>query len=76
MGITIGTIAGLFVGFLVGLLTFKQKQQWCHVCGATLRCPACAAASTQANTARNRGPAQRPVTGEQGKASRAGRWWR
>ncbi|BFU46914.1 hypothetical protein [Krasilnikovia sp. MM14-A1004] len=29
----------LAVGFLAGLLTFRQKSRWCPACGATLACP-------------------------------------
>ncbi|BFU43555.1 hypothetical protein KRMM14A1004_17920 [Krasilnikovia sp. MM14-A1004] len=39
MGLVIAVVAALAVGFVVGLLAFKVKQQWCPACGATLRCP-------------------------------------
>lgn len=32
-------IAALLVGYLAGLLSFKVKNRWCEVCGATLTCP-------------------------------------
>jgi hypothetical protein len=43
MGIVFGTLAGLIVGFLAGLLTFQQKQKWYPNCGGTLQCLKCAA---------------------------------
>lgn len=35
------TVAAVILGFLAGLLTFKQKQRWCPGCGSILRCVAC-----------------------------------
>ena len=29
----------LVLGFLAGLLTFRQKSRWCPHCGVTLTCP-------------------------------------
>jgi hypothetical protein len=39
--VTLGlvVVAALVLGYLAGLLTFKVKQHWCGVCGATLVCP-------------------------------------
>lgn len=36
------TTAAMVFGFLAGLLTFRQKQQWCPICGSTLTCPSSA----------------------------------
>lgn len=33
--------AGLVIGFLAGLVTFKRSLRWCSGCGAVLRCPEC-----------------------------------
>jgi hypothetical protein len=35
--ITVAT--ALIIGFLTGLISFKIKQRWCPVCGASLQCP-------------------------------------
>jgi hypothetical protein len=35
-------IAALMVGFLAGLLSFKQSQQFCQNCGVTKTCSICA----------------------------------
>jgi NADH pyrophosphatase NudC (nudix superfamily) len=29
----------LVVGFVAGLLAFRQKSRWCPTCGATFTCP-------------------------------------
>lgn len=34
-------IAGLLLGFMAGLFTFRIKQKWCRTCGGTLRCLSC-----------------------------------
>lgn len=34
-------LAGMLVGFLVGLATFKRSLRWCRECGETLSCPRC-----------------------------------
>lgn len=42
-------VVALTLGFLAGLLTFKQKIQWCPRCGAVKRCPetACRVSTTE-----------------------------
>jgi hypothetical protein len=39
MGTAMAVAAALCLGFLAGLLAFKQKSRWCTVCGATFACP-------------------------------------
>lgn len=39
MGLTIAVGIALVAGWLAGLLSFKIKQRWCTICGATLTCP-------------------------------------
>lgn len=34
-------IAGLVLGFLAGLLTFRRTLRWCRACGETLTCARC-----------------------------------
>lgn len=29
----------LLLGFLFGVFSFRLKQRWCPICGATLTCP-------------------------------------
>jgi NADH pyrophosphatase NudC (nudix superfamily) len=33
--IFVAVVAALMLGFLAGLFTFKVKNRWCPVCGAT-----------------------------------------
>jgi hypothetical protein len=48
----IGVMPALFVGFVAGFVTYRKSCRWCGVCGATLRCPDCAArAAGRANAA-------------------------
>jgi hypothetical protein len=42
MALFMMTTAAMVFGFLAGLLTFRQKQQWCPICGSTLTCPSSA----------------------------------
>jgi len=46
MGTAMAVAAAVILGFLAGLLTFRQKSRWCPACGATFACPdaGCAAA--------------------------------
>jgi len=39
----LAAIPALLVGFVAGLVTYRKSRRWCVVCGATLRCPDCAA---------------------------------
>jgi hypothetical protein len=48
MAHAVTTLVALLIGFLAGLLTFKQKSQWCPGCGATKRCPDAACAGEAA----------------------------
>lgn len=38
MAVVFAVVGALLVGFVAGLLTFRLKQQWCPMCGETLRC--------------------------------------
>ena len=39
MTLAVAVAAAATLGFLAGLLTFKARQRWCPVCGASLECP-------------------------------------
>jgi hypothetical protein len=39
MGTAMAATAAVILGFLAGLLTFRQKSRWCPACGATFACP-------------------------------------
>jgi len=39
MGTAMAVVAALVLGFLGGLLSFRQKSRWCPICGATFACP-------------------------------------
>jgi hypothetical protein len=39
MDVAMALIPAVVLGFLVGLLTFRQKSRWCAECGAMLTCP-------------------------------------
>jgi hypothetical protein len=41
----LAAIPALLVGFVAGFVTYRKSRRWCVVCGATLRCPDCAARS-------------------------------
>lgn len=38
IGVLIASGSLLF-GFLIGVFSFRLKQRWCPICGATLTCP-------------------------------------
>ena len=38
MGTAMAVTAAVILGFLAGLLTFRQTSRWCPACGATLAC--------------------------------------
>jgi hypothetical protein len=44
------TVAGLAVGFVIGLCSYRASRRWCGSCGRTLRCPACHAGAAQPNS--------------------------
>jgi hypothetical protein len=43
VGPVMGIVSALLLGFLAGLLAFRQKSRWCPTCGATFACPDSAA---------------------------------
>lgn len=81
MSTAVATLVALVVGFLIGLLTFKQKQLWCPVCGARLRCLECLEGEELPQPPRAAAaphppigwPAHRPPAHENGCGSRAAR---
>jgi Flp pilus assembly pilin Flp len=38
--VIVGLISVL-IGIAIGIVLFKLKQRWCHLCGRTLVCPEC-----------------------------------
>jgi hypothetical protein len=34
-------LAGMLLGFVTGLATFRRSLAWCRKCGETLTCPFC-----------------------------------
>jgi hypothetical protein len=41
MGHAIVAIAGVLLGFIAGLLSYRQSRRWCGRCGGSLACPTC-----------------------------------
>jgi hypothetical protein len=39
MGVLVAASSALVIGFLAGLLAFRQKSRWCPTCGSTFTCP-------------------------------------
>lgn len=50
MYVTAAAIAGMGLGFIAGLCTYRTSRRWCAGCGSSLSCPACASAGVRRNT--------------------------
>ena len=37
----VSLLAGIVLGFVAGLTTFRRSLAWCRRCGETLTCPFC-----------------------------------
>ncbi|MEO3926985.1 hypothetical protein ABGB07_24420 [Micromonosporaceae bacterium B7E4] len=44
MYVTAAGLAGMALGFIAGLCTYRTSRRWCAACGGSLSCPACASA--------------------------------
>lgn len=44
--------AGIFLGFLAGLLSLRVASRWCCRCGEDLTCPVCAGVNSRGRISR------------------------
>jgi len=73
MGTAMVVVVAVILGFLAGLLSFRQKSRWCPGCGATFSCPDAQCRATSGTSSEGRRDPAVCRTGPSSGGNRFGR---